>query len=153
MGRVYISRKAKFCASHRYHNPAWSGAQNRNVFGPCNNPHGHGHNYELEVTVCGEVDPETGMVLNLREIDDIVKAEVIARVDHRHLNEDLPEWRDQIPTTENLVVDFWERLEPRFERAHARLYRLRLYESPDLHSEYYGESKEPLSAPTAGDTQ
>jgi 6-pyruvoyltetrahydropterin/6-carboxytetrahydropterin synthase len=140
MRTVHISRKARFCAAHRYHNPAWSEQKNREVFGPCNNPHGHGHNYELEVTVCGEVDAETGMVLNLREIDDIVQAEVITRLDHRHLNEEIPEWRESVPTTENLTIAIWERLEPKLARASARLHRVRLYESPDLYSEYYGGS-------------
>lgn len=140
MRTVYISRKARFCASHRYHNPSWSDAKNREVFGPCNNPHGHGHNYELEVTVSGEVDPETGMILNLREIDDILKAEVVARLDHRHLNEDLPEWKSRIPTTENLAIDIWERIAPIFRERNATLFRVRLYESPDLYAEYHGET-------------
>lgn len=146
MGNVYISRKARFAAAHRYHNPAWSEAKNREVFGPCNHRFGHGHNYELEVTVAGEVDPETGMVLNLREIDEILEAEVVTRMDHRHLNEDLPEWRDRVPTTENIAIAIWERIEPKLSRRHARLHRVRLYESPDLYAEYLGEASGGTSA-------
>jgi 6-pyruvoyltetrahydropterin/6-carboxytetrahydropterin synthase len=138
-GTVYISRKARFSASHRYHNPAWSAERNREVFGACNNPFGHGHNYEVEATVAGPVDPQTGMVLNLREIDEVLQSQVVSRMDHRHLNEELPEWRDRVPTTENLAVAIWERIEPELRRRGARLARVRLYESPDVYAEYCGE--------------
>jgi len=136
---VYISRKARFCAAHRYHNPAWSAERNREVFGACNHPYGHGHNYEVEVTVAGQVHPDTGMVLNLREIDDVLKAEVISRMDHRHLNEELPEWKDRIPTTENLAIAIWERIAPRIRERGAQLHCVRIFESPDLYAEYMGE--------------
>jgi 6-pyruvoyltetrahydropterin/6-carboxytetrahydropterin synthase len=138
---VYITRKARFSAAHRYHVAAWSAERNREVFGACNNPFGHGHNYEVEVTVSGEVESETGMVLNLREIDGIVEEEVVSRLDHRHLNEELPEWKARVPTTENLAIDIWERLEPRLRRKNARLHRVRVYESPDLYAEYLGEGE------------
>lgn len=135
---VYITRSVSFSAAHRYHNPNWSPEKNREVFGPCNNPFGHGHNYSLEVTVCGDVDPETGMVMNLSEIASVLEEEIVDRLDHRHLSEELPEWKTKVPTTENLAIDIWNRLAPRLERPHARLYRVRLYESPDLFAEYYG---------------
>lgn len=138
-GTVYISRRAMFSASHRYHNPRWSDEKNREVFGACNRPFGHGHNYEVEVTVAGQVDPETGMVLNLREIDAILNDEVISRLDHRHLNEEVPEWKDRIPSTENIAIAIWERIAPRLARSHARLHRVRVHESPDLYAEYLGE--------------
>jgi 6-pyruvoyltetrahydropterin/6-carboxytetrahydropterin synthase len=137
--RVRISRKGRFSAAHRYHNRAWTPDKNREVFGACNNPFGHGHNYEVEVTVEGEVDPDTGMVMNLREIDAILNAEVISRLDHRHLNEELPEWRDKVPTTENLAASIWERLEPRLARPNARLQRIRVYESPDIYADCFGD--------------
>src|SRR4029453_1105500 len=105
----------------------------------CNNPHGHGHNYEVEVTVEGEVAPETGMVMNLRDIDQVLEEEVVSRWDHRHLNEDLPEWKSVIPTSENLAVAVWERIAPRLARPNARLASVRVYESPDLYAEYRGE--------------
>ncbi len=136
---VDITRRVSFCAAHRYHNPAWSLEKNREIFGPCNNQFGHGHNYELEVTVRGDVDPETGMVVNLSEIAAVLHEEVFARMDHRHLSEELPEWKSKIPTTENLAIDIWNRLVARLERPHARLYRVRLYESPNLFAEYFGD--------------
>ena len=140
MSRVVdITRRVSFCAAHRYHNPDWSPERNREVFGPCNNAYGHGHNYELEVTVRGSVDPETGMVIHLAEIASILHEEVFVRLDHRHLSEELPEWKSKIPTTENLAVDIWNRLAPRLERPNAGLYRVRLYESPDLYAEYFGD--------------
>lgn len=136
---VYLTRRARFCAAHRYHNPRWSDEKNREVFGPCNREFGHGHNYEVEVTVVGEVDPATGMVLNLRDVDRVLQEEVIARLDHRHLNEELPEWQRAVPTTENIAVDLWQRLEPRFRSPTSRLHRVRLFESPDIYAEYLGE--------------
>ena len=139
MRNVHISRKARFSAAHRYHNPRWSPEKNLAVFGACNSLHGHGHNYELEVTICGDVDPETGMILNLREIDEVIQAEVVSRMDHRHLNEDLPEWKDRVPTTENLAVAIWERLEPRLRGRQCQLHRVRVHESPDLWADYFGE--------------
>lgn len=140
--QLYLTRKTRFSAAHRYHNPAWSEAKNREVFGPCNNPFGHGHNYEVEVTVEGEVDPETGMVLNLSEIDAVLEEEVVSRMDHRHLNEELPEWKERVPTTENIAIAIWERIEPRLARRNARLHSVRVHESPDLYAEYLGELQE-----------
>jgi 6-pyruvoyltetrahydropterin/6-carboxytetrahydropterin synthase len=137
---LYITRKARFSAAHRYSNPSWSEEKNRQVFGPASNPFGHGHNYEVEVTVAGEVDPETGMVLNLREIDEILQEEVISRMDYRHLNEEVPEFKSRVPTTENLAISVWERMEPRLGKRGSRLYRVRVYESPDLYAEYFGEA-------------
>ncbi len=137
---VHITRRVSFCAAHRYHNPEWSAERNQEVFGACNRPHGHGHNYELEVTVVGEVTAETGMVLNLTEVDAVLQQEVVDRLDHRHLNEELPEWKKNNPTTENLAVSIWERIAPRLQREHARLHRVRLYESPTLFAEFYGEN-------------
>lgn len=137
--KVLVTRKARFSAAHRYHNPAWSDERNREVFGACNNPAGHGHNYEVEVTVEGSVDPTTGMVINLREIDAILQEEVISRLDHRHLNVDLPDWKDRQPTTENIAIAIWDRIAPRLARGHARLHRVRVHETPDLYADYLGE--------------
>ena len=147
MRTVHVCRKARFCAAHRYHNPAWSEERNREIFGPCNNRFGHGHNYEVEVTVSGEVDAATGMVVNLKEIDGVLRTEVVERLDHRHLNEELPEWKDRVPTTENLAIAIWERIEPKLRRRNARLHRVRLYESPDLYAEYHGETGGKGAAP------
>src|SRR5260370_10574149 len=101
---VYLTRKIEFSASHLYHNPSFSAEENRRVFGKCNNPHGHGHNYVLEVTVAGETDPATGMVLDLKELKDILQRQISDRMDHRFLNYEVPELAGQIPTCENIAA-------------------------------------------------
>lgn len=132
---VYITRKMEFSASHLYHNPNFSLEENRRIFGKCNNPHGHGHNYVLEVTVAGEPDPTTGMVLDLKELKDILQREVTDRMDHRFLNREVPELAGQIPTCENIARVIWDLLESKITRG--RLQRIRLYETPDLFVDCY----------------
>jgi 6-pyruvoyltetrahydropterin/6-carboxytetrahydropterin synthase len=134
---VYLSRRAEFSASHFYHNPAFSPEENRRIFGKCNNPHGHGHNYLLEVTVKGAVDERSGFVVDLKELKDIMHREVLDALDHRNLNHEVPEFADQVPTTENLAIAIWQRLNPRLKVA--RLHRVRLYETPELYVDFYGE--------------
>jgi len=130
---IRITRKVEFAASHFYHNPELSAEENRRIFGKCNNPHGHGHNYTLEVTVEGEPDPVTGMILDLKELKEILNREVMERMDHRHLNYEVPEMAGKIPTCENLAVVIWGLLEPKITRG--RLDRVRVYESADLYAE------------------
>jgi len=137
-GVVYLTRKAEFAASHYYHNPQLSAEENQRLFGKCNNPLGHGHNYLLEVTVKGQVDARSGFVLDLKELKEILNREVLEAMDHRFLNKEVPEFKHQIPTTENLAIAIWRRLEPRLKRA--ELDRVRVYESPDLFVDYYGEA-------------
>jgi 6-pyruvoyltetrahydropterin/6-carboxytetrahydropterin synthase len=127
---IRITRKVEFSAAHFYHNPNFSAEENRRVFGKCNNPHGHGHNYVLEVTIAGEPDPTTGMVLDLKELKDILQTEVMERMDHRNLNYEVPELAGQIPTCENIAAVIWKLLEPKITTG--KLDRVRLYESPDL---------------------
>jgi len=127
---IRITRKVEFSASHFYHNPNFSAEENRRVFGKCNNPHGHGHNYTLEVTIAGEPDPATGMVLDLKELKDILQREVMDRMDHRHLNYEVPELAGKIPTCENIATVVWQLLEPKITRG--KLDRVRVYESPNL---------------------
>ncbi len=134
---VLLTRKVHFCASHRYHNPAFSDEENRRVFGKCNNPHGHGHNYVCEVSVAGEVDPETGMVIDLKRLSSLLDEVIMQRYDHKHLNLDVPEFRATIPTTENIAIDIWRQLQGRLTGC--SLHRVRLYEDPTLFVEYYGE--------------
>ena len=134
---IYLTRVSSFCASHRYHNPELSDEENRKIFGKCNYPHGHGHNYTVEVTVAGEMDPATGMVINLSELDKVIERAVIEPLDHRHLNLDVPVFEREIPTTENLARYIWDSLEK--ELTGCRLHRVRLYESPDLYADYLGE--------------
>ena len=135
---IYLTRKCEFSASHYYHNPEWSEEQNRRVFGKCANLNGHGHNYTLEVTVKGDIDPITGFVVDLKVLKDILNREVVDAMDHRHLNKEVPEFASKIPTTENIAIAIWQRLE---EKLHvARLHRVRLYEMPDLFVDFYGEA-------------
>jgi 6-pyruvoyltetrahydropterin/6-carboxytetrahydropterin synthase len=127
---VTITRKIEFSASHLYHNPAFSAQENRRVFGKCNNPHGHGHNYTLEVTIAGTPDPTTGMVLDLVELKDLLEREVMQRMDHRFLNYEVAELKGIIPTCENIAVVIWNLLAPKIRQG--TLHRVRLYEAPDL---------------------
>jgi 6-pyruvoyltetrahydropterin/6-carboxytetrahydropterin synthase len=132
---VYLTRKLEFCASHLYHNPAWSAEENRSVFGKCSNPHGHGHNYTLEVTIAGEPNPVTGMVLDLKELKEILEREITQRMDHRFLNYEVAELQGQIPTCENVARVIWNLLDPKIPQG--RLHRVRLYESADLFADCY----------------
>ena len=134
---VYLTRKAEFSASHHYHNPEFSAEENQRIFGKCNNPNGHGHNYTLEVTVKGSVDPRTGFVVDLKRLKEIMNQEVIEALDHRYLNKEVPEFKDQIPTTENIAIAAWNRLEKNLKIA--KLHRVRIYETPELWADFYGE--------------
>jgi len=135
---IYLTRKAEFSAAHVYHNDKFSPEENRRIFGKCNNPHGHGHNYTLEVTVKGEIDPASGFVVDLKELKDIMNREVIDALDHRHLNKEVPEFKTAIPTTENLAIVIWNRLAGKLQNA--KLHRVRVYETPDLFADFYGEA-------------
>ena len=131
---IRITRKVEFSAAHLYQNPNFSAEENRRIFGKCNNPHGHGHNYVLEVTVAGEPDASTGMILDLKELKEILQREILDRMDHKFLNYEVAELKDQIPTCENIAKVIWDLLEPRIRKG--KLDRVRLYESPDLFVDY-----------------
>jgi 6-pyruvoyltetrahydropterin/6-carboxytetrahydropterin synthase len=135
---VYLTRKAEFSASHFYHSPALTVEENQRLFGKCNNPHGHGHNYILEVTVKGRVDARSGFVVDLKQLKEIMNREVVDVLDHRFLNKEIEEFKKQIPTTENLAVNIWNRLQPKLNLA--TLHRVRVYETPELFVDYYGEA-------------
>jgi 6-pyruvoyltetrahydropterin/6-carboxytetrahydropterin synthase len=132
MTEVLLTKRIEFAAAHRYENPIWSVERNRAVFGPCYTDPGHGHNYLLEVTAAGEVDADTGMVLNLSDLKRVLE-QVLVQFDHKHFNLDTPYFRERIPTTENIVQVFWELLSGRTEIG--RLEKLRLYEDEDLYAE------------------
>lgn len=134
---IYVTRRAEFSASHFYHNPAMSPEENRRLFGKCNNPHGHGHNYTLEVTVAGDVDPATGMVMDLKDLKALVEAEVLQLMDHRFLNKEVPVFATTIPTTENIAIEIWKLLAPKLKSG--SLHRIRVYETPDLSVDYFGD--------------
>ena len=132
---VFLTRKIEFSAAHRYDNPAFSPEENRRVFGKCNNEHGHGHNYTLEVTVAGEPNAVTGMVMDLKDLKDLLEREIMQRMDHRNLNVEVPELAGKIPTCENIALVIWNLLEPKIPAG--RLHRVRLYESDDLFADCY----------------
>ncbi len=134
---VYVTRKAQFCAAHRLYNPAWSAEKNAAVFGKCTNPNGHGHNYDIEVTVAGNPPGETGMVIDLKKLADIIDREIIERVDHKHMNLDVDFMKGCIPTAENMVMAFWKILDQKINEG--RLYSIKLYESDNNFVEYRGE--------------
>ncbi len=132
--KVAVIRRAHFNAAHRLHNPAWTDERNRAVFGLCNNVNYHGHNYELEVKVTGEVDPDTGYVIDLGWLAELIKAEVENRFDHHNLNLDTVEFRDLNPTAENICVVIWQILRPHLPETHD--LQIRLYETPRNFVEY-----------------
>lgn len=131
--KLSLSRRYAFPASHRLFRPEWSGARNMEVFGKCANPHGHGHNYTLEVGVTGPVDNQTGMIANLTDLDEHVRINVLEVFDHANLNEEIPEFREDVPTTENLCRVIFNRL-ARFP--HAKLERIRIEETGKNSFEY-----------------
>ena len=135
---ILLTRKAEFSSAHYYWIDAWSPEQNQRVFGKCANRNGHGHNYTLEVTVKGEVDPRSGFVVDLKQLKEIMNHEVLDAMDHRFLNKEVPEFLHRIPTTENIAIAVWQRLATKLESA--QLHRVRVYETPDLFVDFYGEA-------------
>jgi len=133
---VYLTRKEHFCASHRLFNPQLSEEKNLALYGKCAYPNGHGHNYDLEVTIAGEPDAETGMILDLKKLSDVIESEILTKVDHKHLNMDVDFLRGVIPTAENLAKAFWKIMRPTI--AAGTLYSIRVYETPDNFAEYRG---------------
>ncbi len=134
---ILLTRKAEFSAAHFYWSEALSPEENQRIFGKCANRNGHGHNYTLEVTVAGEIDPVTGFVVDLKELKDILEREVVGVYDHRHLNLEIPDFRNTVPTTENIAVAVWRRLDGKIPGA--KLHRVRVYEMADLFADFYGE--------------
>jgi 6-pyruvoyltetrahydropterin/6-carboxytetrahydropterin synthase len=138
---VFLTRRATFSASHYYWNESWSADRNQQVFGRCANRNGHGHNYTLEVTVAGEPDAVTGFVVDLKWLKDIMEREVLSGFDHRQLNLEVEEFKagKLIPTTENIAIVAFSRLEPAMTAAGgARLSKVRVYETPEIFAEYRG---------------
>ncbi|MBI1941867.1 MAG: 6-carboxytetrahydropterin synthase [Acidobacteria bacterium] len=144
---VYLTRRYRFSAAHRLHSEALSAEENARLYGKCNNPHGHGHNYALEVTVAGPADPATGMVYDLARLDRAVRAEVLERFDEKHLNLDVENFRARVPTTENVCVEIFNLLWPHVGegsgRTGARLQRVRLEETSSNFIEYEPEPSDP----------
>lgn len=126
---IQLTRSYPFAASHRLHRADLPAEQNREIYGKCNNPYGHGHNYTVEVTVAGPVDARLGRVVDVSVLDELVRETVIAPVDHRNLNEDVAEFRELVPTTENLAYVLRERLLAKWPENFPRLRRLRIFET------------------------
>lgn len=112
--QIVLARKEHFCASHRLYNPEYDAEWNKRIYGPCSNENGHGHNYFIEVHVIGVIDPKTGMVINLTDLKHIIQTVILDKVDHKHLNLDVPFLQGIIPTTENVAIAFWKELDPHF---------------------------------------
>jgi 6-pyruvoyltetrahydropterin/6-carboxytetrahydropterin synthase len=136
MPRSAVTRRIHFNAAHRLHNASKSDEWNRTTFGLCNNPNYHGHNYELDVTVEGEIDPETGYVLDIAVLSRLAEERVADVLDHRNLNLDVPWFRDRLPSAENIAVFCWETLAPVIPAG--RLHRIRLWETPRNYVDYEG---------------
>ena len=134
---VELGRRYRFAASHRLHSPQLSAEENWRIYGKCNNPHGHGHNYVVEIAVSGPVDGATGMITNLADLDAFVEREVIEPFDHRSLQDEVAAFREAVPTTENLCIEIFRRLK---DFPHAKLERVRVEETENNTFEYTGES-------------
>lgn len=138
---IYITRKEHFNAAHKLYNEKWDLAKNQEVFGPCANANWHGHNFDLYITVKGKPDPETGFVINFKSLGQIVKREIIDKVDHKNLNLDVPFLSGKLPSCETIIYEFWQILAPKITEIEprAQLHALKLYETPNNYAEYYGE--------------
>jgi 6-pyruvoyltetrahydropterin/6-carboxytetrahydropterin synthase len=138
---LYVSRKEHFNAAHKLYNPAWSQQKNIEVFGPCANENWHGHNFDLIVTVKGKPDPETGFVVDLKQLSNMIRSEVIEKVDHKNLNTDVDFMSGKLASCENLIVEIWKIIEYNLPNVtkFGKLHGIRLYETPRNYVEYFGE--------------
>lgn len=137
MPKVYVTRREVFSSAHRLFNPSWNKEKNDSVFDKCANENGHGHNYTLEVVCYGEIDPETGYVIDLKELKQIIKSRVIVYMDHKHLNYDTPFLKDVNPTAENIAVAVWQQLKDALPGG--LLHSVKLYETENNYAEYKGD--------------
>lgn len=135
---IYITRKASFNAAHKLSRQDWSDDKNKAVFGKCANPNWHGHNYELFVTVKGEVNPETGFLVDLKWLKDIMNIYVVDKIDHMNLNLDVDFMAGKLASTENLAIAIWDILLPHIEAANASLHCIKIYETENNYVEYFG---------------
>ena len=133
---IYLTRRERFNAAHRLFRADWSDEKNLEVFGKCSNPHYHGHNYELIVHITGEIDRETGYVMDMKILKDLIKDEVEDKMDHKNLNEEVPEFFDKIPTAENIIVVIYDLLKPKLDPSHE--LAITLYETPRNYVSYPG---------------
>jgi 6-pyruvoyltetrahydropterin/6-carboxytetrahydropterin synthase len=135
---VYLTRQEHFNAAHKLYNPNWSNEQNNAVFGVCANENWHGHNYDLYVTVKGNPDPETGFVYDVKKLSQLIKSQVVDKLDHKNLNLDVDFMEGKLCSTENLAIAIWEQLAPHLP-ASVELFCIKLYETPRIYVEYFGK--------------
>jgi 6-pyruvoyltetrahydropterin/6-carboxytetrahydropterin synthase len=135
--KVYLTRRETFAAAHRLFKPEFSDEENFNLFGKCSNPNWHGHNYTLEVTVIGDVNPETGFVLDIKQLKNLIHEYVISKVDHKNLNIDTEFMSEVIPTSENITIAIWNQLEDKIRGG--KLFSIKLYETENNYFEYKGD--------------
>jgi len=135
---VYLTRAEHFNAAHKLYNPSWSKEKNDEVFGKCANDNWHGHNYELFVTVKGEPDPDTGFLVDAKKLSTTINQHVIEKLDHRNLNLDVDFMQGKMCSSENLAIEIWNQLQPHLP-AHVQLHCIKLYETPRIYVEYFGE--------------
>ena len=134
---VYLTRREHFNGAHRLFNSTWSEEQNDAVFGKCANKNWHGHNFDVFITVKGEPDPQTGFIMNAHHLSAVIKKEVVARLDHKNFNMDVPEFANILPTTENVIKQIWKWVEPHIKGC--KLHAIKLVETENIYVEYYGE--------------
>ena len=133
---VYLTRVEHFNAAHKLYNPNWSYEKNEAVFGKCANENWHGHNYEIHVTVKGEPDPDTGFIMDVKTLSNIMKEQVLDKVDHRNLNLDVDFMTGKMASTENFIIEIWKQLQPHITGG--QLHQIRLYETPRIYVDYFG---------------
>lgn len=136
---IYITRKEHFNAAHKLHNPNWSDEKNLDVFGKCANPNWHGHNYNLFVTVKGNINPDTGYSANLKDISTLIRKHVTDKIDHKNLNLDVDFMKGIMPSTENVAIAIWNQLKPHIDALGSQLHCVKLYETENNYVEYFGE--------------
>jgi 6-pyruvoyltetrahydropterin/6-carboxytetrahydropterin synthase len=137
--QVYVTRKVHFNAAHKLYNPAWTKERNQEVFGACSNENWHGHNYVLEVTVLGSINPDTGYVIDLKNLREILDEKVLNLVDHKNLNLDVPFMQGKLSSSENFAIEIWHQIEAEISNSHRKLYSVKLFETERNFVEYRGE--------------
>lgn len=136
---IYITRREHFNAAHKLHNPNWTDEQNAEIFGKCANPNWHGHNYNLYVTVKGNVNPDTGYSVNLKDLSTIIRTHITDKLDHKNLNLDVPFMKGVMPSTENVAIAIWKELLPHVNAMDCKLHSIKLFETENNFVEYFGE--------------
>ena len=136
---IYITRRERFNAAHRLYRSDYSEEENLEVFGKCSNPNWHGHNYELFVTVKGEINPQTGFLVNLKKLSKIIREQIIIKLDHKNINLEVEFMKDKLASTENLAVGIWQQLEPNIKSLGADLHCVKVTESENNYVEFYGD--------------